>query len=352
MRQKSYPRQEAKHAGRRATANGAALQPQPPGPTLGPPLAELHFEGVEGAYRRVTMCAEERARYDRHLELWDRATQTALEVREVSAHHEWPSQTLAGLLERVAQLRGKRIQCFGNTSLHLLGKDGLTERMMEPDQMVYLHPERVHPLAFSQRMVVGSTACPDVVLEVDHTTDVRRSKLKLYEAWRFPELWVEVPDASPRPTKWHGLTIHVLKDGVYQESPVSEALPSWAAADIHVALNEEELSQRTNAALQRVGAALGACEGTGPDDDPMLRAQRRDAFEKGHRAALSEARTAELEHRAVLVRTVMAARGLHPPANFPLDVDGFAEAGVESVADAAARCANVADFRARLRRSG
>lgn len=50
-------------------------------------------------------------------------------------------------------------------------------------------------------MVVGEHDFPDVVLEVDHTTDVRRGKLGLYEAWGFPEVWVEVPDdrTAPRP---------------------------------------------------------------------------------------------------------------------------------------------------------
>ncbi len=34
------------------------------------------------------------------------------------------------------------------------------------------------------------------MLEVDYSTDVRRGKLGLYEAWGFPEVWVEVPEAE------------------------------------------------------------------------------------------------------------------------------------------------------------
>ena len=33
---------------------------------------------------------------------------------------------------------------------------------------------------------MGSDTLPDVVLEVDNTTDVRRGKLSLYESWGFP----------------------------------------------------------------------------------------------------------------------------------------------------------------------
>ena len=325
----------------RASVNGAALRADAR-PTPGPPLDELHFQG---AYRRLPMCAEERARYDGHLEFWDRATQTALEVREQGPQHEFPPQKLAGLLERIALVRGKPIHCFGTMSLHLLGEDGRTERMMEPDQALYLHPERSALLARSQRMVVGSTEYPDVVLEVDNTTNVRRSKLTLYEAWRFPEVWVEVPDASPRPVKWHGLTIFVLQDGAYQEVAASRAFPGWTAEDIHAALNETtRVSEYTSAVLQRVGAALGEREGTGPDDDPLLREQRREAASQAHAAAL--------EHRAAMVRTLLAARRLKVAADFPLGVPGFAEASGEQVAEATMRCADAADFAARMQRAG
>ena len=43
-------------------------------------------------------------------------------------------------------------------------------------------------------MELGKHDLPDVVLEIDHTTDVRRGKLLLFEAWGFPEVWVEVPE--------------------------------------------------------------------------------------------------------------------------------------------------------------
>ena len=72
---------------------------------------------------------------------------------------------------------------------------GAARRIMQADQTVYLHPSRVD-LLNAEAMRVGEHNFPDVVLEVDHTTDVRRGKLRLYESWGFPELWVEVP--APR----------------------------------------------------------------------------------------------------------------------------------------------------------
>ena len=93
-------------------------------------------------------------------------------------------------------------------------------------------------------MVVGEDDFPDVVLEVDHTTDVHRGKLALYESWGFPEVWVDVPDVpdAPSPSRPHrrrsGLTIHLLERGRFRVAAESRALPGWRAEEIHLALNE------------------------------------------------------------------------------------------------------------------
>ena len=133
-------------------------------------------------------------------------------------------------------------------------------------------------------LTVGEHDFPDVVLEVDHTTDARRRKLGQYEAWGFPEVWVEVPEADTpsRPRSLRSrLTIHLLEDGEYRESAQSRAFPGWTAAEIHAALNEPALSAQTSAVLERVGAVLGEREGTGPDDDPFLGSQRRLSHAEG-----------------------------------------------------------------------
>ena len=131
------------------------------------------------------------------------------------------------------------------------------------------------------------------MLEVDHTTDARRGKLALYESWGFPEVWVEVPDdtAPSRPrNRRPGLTIHLLQDGAYRTAPESRAFPGWTAEEIHAALNEWTLSERTSAVLERVGTVLGEREGTGPDHDPLLHSQRRRGIEIGMERARAEER--------------------------------------------------------------
>jgi hypothetical protein len=195
-------------------------------------------------------------------------------------------------------------------------------------------------------MVVGEDDFPDVVLEVDHTTDVHRGKLELYESWGFPEVWVEVPD-TPSPSRPHrrrpGLTIHLLEHGRFRVAAESRAFPGWQAVEIHVALNEPVLSERTSAALQRVAAALGAREGTGPDDDLLLRAQRRQGFERGHAAGRAEG-------RAQMVRQILRSRGVEVSAGFDTATEAFAAADEEALLAAALGCVDEADFLSALRR--
>ena len=54
--------------------------------------------------------------YERHIEFWDAATETAWELREVTGAHELPGQRLVGLCAIIAGVRGAGIACFGHTS--------------------------------------------------------------------------------------------------------------------------------------------------------------------------------------------------------------------------------------------
>ena len=138
---------------------------------------------------------------------------------------------------------------------------------MQADEILYLHPGRVRGLG--PAVVIGEDPLPDVALEVNHSTDVRRWKLGVYQECGFPEVWVEVPwDVSVRRP---GLAIHVRRGGGYREEGRSRAFPGWTAAEIHRALTEEPLSAESWRALERVALGMGAREGTTPDDDPLTR---------------------------------------------------------------------------------
>ena len=207
-------------------------------------------------------------------------------------------------MTRIALVRGADIHWFGSVYLMLRQIDGTTRRMMAPDQAIFLHPREP---GRGDGIALGRDRLPDVVFETDHTTDVQRRKLSIYEQWGFPELWVEVPDAGTR-SRPRGLasavTIHVLEDGKYRRVPKSRAMPGWSAEAIHVALNEPSLSRETMAELARVGRELGANEGTTPEDDLQIRGHRRDA----HRVGLRQGRTMGLREGQLMALRRIASR--------------------------------------------
>ncbi len=190
---------------------------------------------------------------------------------------------------------------------------------------------------------------PDVVLEVDSTMDVRGNRLKQYEAWGFPEVWVEVPSAyaaGRRAGMKSELRIYLLEGGRYALSEESRAFPGWRAAEVHRALNERVISEETSDILSRVGRTLGEREGTGPEDDGLLGPYG------------PEQRTAGVaEGVGRMARAMLRQRGVPVPPEFPeglarRDFDALRTASEEQLLDAAPAADSVADFFARLDEHG
>ena len=313
----------------------APAVPVPDPAHVPPDLVGVEFPGCTA--RRVRR--EELGCYEGRLEFWDAQIATAWVAEPPSADHEESLTTLLTLAARIAMARGAPIKAYGSMALMVRDDDGTPRRIMQADQSLYMHPERVD-LTGSPAMVIGEHPLPDVVLEVDHTTDVRRGKLGLYESWGFPEVWVEVPDKparSRRKSRRSGLTIHLLQDGRFRESPESHAFPGWTAEEIHAALNEHTPSRRTYAVLQRVGAALGAQEGTGLDDDPVLGTQRRAALEEGRR-----------ETQIRTVYALLSRRGIDASSASVERVLASANHATETIVSAALACTGFEDFARRL----
>ena len=271
-------------------------------------LPQLDFVGCEA----VPMSLEQYHRFEGRLEVWDAELKTAWMVRDgpgPAPAHESPAQRLAGMAERIAAVRGSPIRCYGTMALLVEDARGEPRRVMQADQTLYLDLFRAN-LAGARALLVGKHSFPDVTLEVDNTTDVRRGKLLLYEAWGFPELWVEVPDerAPSRPARLaSGLTIYLLEDGAYQASAESRAFPGWRAEDIHKAFNEIVPSPHTHAILERLGRTLGRQGGTGPDNDPMMRSLRQESrqlgIEQGRAEGIEQGRAEGVgQSRAMLLR--------------------------------------------------
>ena len=272
------------------------------------------------------------------LEFWDGVTETAWKVCEpTSIQHEAPCQELAQMAGRFAMLRGSRIACFGSADLVRLDATGRKRWLMQADQVLYLHPDRVR--LQGPAIDVDADPLPDVVLEVDHTTDVRRRKLGIYKESGFPEIWVLVPWESS--VRAPGLTIHVRHGEEYQEEAASRAFPGWRVEEIHRALTEAPLSETAWRALERTALTMGAREGTTPEDDPLMRSLIARARANGHAHV-------RMEFAAAALR----ARGIEA------DLDsGEVRALIGGLSDdalmaAALACTDEADFRRRIRRCG
>ena len=318
---------------RRKMNGGAAL----------PNAEAAGFPGCEA----VPMTAEQFERLERHVEYWDARSGVAWMVRETTVEHERPAMRLAVLTHRIAKVRGSEITCCGTASLHDRGRGG-DVRVMEADQIIYLDPERAS--ALQGHVQVRDGEGPDIVLEVDHTTDARRRKVALYKQWRIPEIWVEVPDAlapSRRKSRRSGLTIYALNERTkrYRQAIASTVLQGWTVAEIHTALNESHVSEATWAALHRVGRALGEKEGTAPALDLHLRSLLSESQEGGWEEGRAD-------DRREMVLAILANRGIDAPSTFLSDLakSRLARRPQARVVEAALACRSAADFLARLRR--
>ena len=240
------------HSSPRCRRGRHVAAPEHTAPGLSP-SSEPEFPGC----KPVCLPREALDLYDGRLEFWDGASETAWVCEPTRPYHEAPSRTLMGLATLVAGVRGSPIKGYGSMDLLLRDARGVAWRIRQADESVYLHPARAR-LPGARAMVLGEDDVPDVVLEVDHSTNVCRGKLRIYEAWGFPEVWVDVP--HKRTASQEGAAA-----GADEPPARRRCLPGFGrsrafagrqAEEIHAALNETVPSAWTCAVLERVGMAL------------------------------------------------------------------------------------------------
>ena len=329
--------------GRRAEQAGADLADVPRSALKVPEEGALH--GFPGC-RPIRIPRTEIVDYEGRFEYWDADTEIAWTAREpTSVYHELPGQRLARLTERVAEVRGAQIESYGSGDLLVRDGKGERHRIMQADQVLYLHPGKARPSGHS--IEVGHDDLPDVVLEVDLTTDVRPRKMGMYGEWGFGELWVEVPDnrAPSRPNRKPGLTIRILGSAGYEEAPASRAFPTWTAGEIHAALNEPALSESTVAVLRRVGRLLGEQGGTVTDDDPFMRVEREQSRREGVREGVSEG---VQKTRFEMLSEILAARDIATSGMLDACSEAVARMPGRDLMRAALACRDEADFLRRI----
>ena len=302
---------------------------------LGPaPYRDEDFPGCESFH----LPADEIDHYEGRLEFWDGATETAWKIPDTPIQHEIPSRQFVQMTGQFAMVRGSTIKHFGSSDLVRVDGTGHKRWLMQADEMLYLHPDwrRLAGPAID----VDADPLPDVVLEVDHTTDVRRRKLGIYKESGFPEIWVLVPweSSARRP----GLAIHVRHSDGYREEEQSRAFPGWRTEEIHRALTEAPMSELAWRALERVALSMGAREGTEPEDDPLMRSlsvrARMKGYAQGHREGLME-----------IVAATLRARGVEAAPDVAEDRELLGALPGDALMAAALACTDAADFRRRIR---
>ena len=321
--------------------------------TVRPHLDALDVEDFPGCVA-VPMTEAELEEYEGRLEYWAADTQTAMVVAEpTTTYHEIPSHRVTGLVREIGLARGSEILALGSVDLVQFTDEGGRNVLLQADAVFFLN----RPWPKEKAVDVDAGPAPDVLLEVDHTTDVRRGKLSVYASLGLPEVWVEVPQPewlAPRESGWPRLTIYLLEGGRYVESARSRAFAGWTAAEIHRALNEEVRSPETVAALRRVGRRLGRAMGTGPDDDLFLAAEREESREQGRQEGREEGRQlGRLDATRLMVRQTLAARAIPVSEEIDAWLAGLsADTDTASLVEAAVECRDAEDFLCRVQKSG
>ena len=295
--------------------------------------------------------AVELERYEGRLEFWDGRTETAWKVCEpTTIDHELPARRLPWVARALASLRGSEIECMG--SADLVCRDALGHRrwLMQADEVLYLHPVRSRPRG--SVIDIERDPLPDVVLEVDYTTDVRTRKLAIYMEAGFPEVWVLVPPRSRRagPAR---VTIQVRDGKGYRTAQESAAIPGFETDEIFCALTERPWSESTWRAVERVARAMGEREGTGPEDDPLSRSLIREGEATGFARGQSEGEArGRREERVAMARAVLRSRGVAMSLKLDEELPALAgDTSAEALTAAALACTDAADFFRRVQES-
>ena len=289
--------------------------------------------------RSISVTSLEIADYEGPVEYWDAETELVWELFETSLYHEAPRVRLIAMVNDIGKMRGMPISACGTTDLQERDANNQRTRIAQADESIYLDAGQV---PVGPVIIVGKSPLPDVVLEVDLTTDIRDRKLELYAGWGVPELWVEVPDARlPSKRKRPGLTIYTLKGEQYHQVAESTAFPTWRANEIHAGLNEPYSSSITVGVVRRVGRIMGDQNGTGPENDPFLQEERRlsrlEGRDEGRRQGHEQGRVA-------MLKELLAARNVTVSTQLDRFADMIAGLPGQSLTQAALQCGTEADF--------
>ena len=138
-------------------------------PDDGPAPTAVEFPGC----RPVHVRREELEDYgDGRFEYWNARTEIGMVAENPTTHHECRAMRLSNCVTLIAAKRGSPVDQIGAAAFVVRGPDGKKKRGMSADQVVYVHPANARLRGGGIEYRVDSL--PDLVLEGDYSTDVRR----------------------------------------------------------------------------------------------------------------------------------------------------------------------------------
>lgn len=155
--------------------------------------------------------------------------QGTLEIMSPLEEHEESNRTIALLVEVVAEERGIDVRNLGSTTF----KRADLAKGFEPDSCFYIqNAERVYGKA---QIDLTVDPPPDLVIEIDITSP-SIPRLPLFAQLRVPEVW-----------RYDGknLSLLLLVEGEYRQSPDSRALPGLTGAVLTDLVVDSKTLRRT-----------------------------------------------------------------------------------------------------------
>ena len=129
-----------------------------------------------------------------------------LEIMSPLLAHERPHRIIADIVKALLDAQERDWEDFGSTTFKKPKRAGL-----EPNTCFYI--QNAEPVRALMRMDMDKDPPPDLAIEADVTS---KTTLDAYATLQVPEVWIYDTNR---------LTIHLLQDGEYQPSDISQVFP-------------------------------------------------------------------------------------------------------------------------------
>lgn len=167
-----------------------------------------------------------------------------LEIMSPLASHERPHRIIADIVKAILDAQGRSWEDFGSTTLKRPEIAGV-----EPDTCLYI--QSADRMQGCTNLDLADYPPPDLAIESDVTS---KTMLEAYEALQVPEVWIY---------RNSQLTIHLLQEGGYSQTPLSPIFPHLPIPAMIPELVQQAISKGTSRMLRELKAQVSQTNGEG-----------------------------------------------------------------------------------------